>query len=311
MNRMGLAIVSCLLLLGRTPARAQDAVPQGAPLPAATLPEGVAQDGVAAVDEEIEPVADWNMYTGVSVWGLADGRVMPKGDRMAPNGVPYDPLFSLGWTMNIGLKCCPRFYIFTEDRFWAQKPGHGIAPGVIDFSKREFDLDIGGAYNYCGNWEFRTFAYSLNNLNRGKTLEGPWGYKDGVGLENRYYFGGAYSRPVETKYDVARTNFVSIGYLPTKQLIGGDGIEFKPGGFLRAYLTYDILGEKLYAFGDGELIGMQKSFNMKLLNVDLGAASRPFESCNGLEFRMGAENVFDLEVNNTRTFWYFAVRFLF
>ena len=33
------------------------------------------------------------------------------------------------------------------------------------------DLDIGGAWNYWGNLEVRGFAYSLNNLNRGKTKE--------------------------------------------------------------------------------------------------------------------------------------------
>jgi hypothetical protein len=32
-------------------------------------------------------------------------------------------------------------------------------------------------------------AYSLNNLNRGFSLSRPDGYRDGIKIENRYYFG--------------------------------------------------------------------------------------------------------------------------
>jgi hypothetical protein len=37
--------------------------------------------------------------------------------------------------------------------------------------------------------ELRASAYALNNFNRGLSLARPDGYKDGVKIENRYYFG--------------------------------------------------------------------------------------------------------------------------
>lgn len=251
---------------------------------------------------------------GVSVWGLTGAYLFFTGERMAPNGIPYDPLFSLDLDLNLGIDILPRCYLFTNDRFLCQKPGAGITnptQGNLDFSKREIDLIVGMACNYYGNFELRGLAYSMGNINRGVSLERPVGFKDGVGIENRYYFGNEYALPVQTRYDVARTNFVSIGYYPSKEMIGGDHEAFSPGAFARGYLTYEILGVKCYLFGDVELIADRQSFEPKLLNTDLGIASRPFEKVRGLEFRTGADSIFDVDDGIARTLWYIAARFVF
>jgi len=63
--------------------------------------------------------------------------------------------------------------------------------GSFDFSKREFDLTLGLAWNYYSALELRVLGYAFNNLNRGISPISPEGYNDGFGLENRYYFSNA------------------------------------------------------------------------------------------------------------------------
>ena len=126
--------------------------------------------------------------------GVSPGaRLVYAGTRMAPNGVPFDPIFSPTWTSTSGCGRAERLYAFTESRFWGQRTAPGIADPGIDFSKREFDFNFGAAWNYCGAWEARFFAYSLANLNRGNSLAEPFGFKDGIGVENRLYLGATYA----------------------------------------------------------------------------------------------------------------------
>ena len=171
------------------------------------------------------------------VWGLIDVPAYVRGNRMAPNGVPFKPLFGLNIDFNVGLLPHKELYLFAENEFWTQKAAPGItnpSQGQFDFSKREYDLNLGLAWNYWNSLELRAFAYAQNNLNRGVSLASPYGYQDGVGIENRYYFGYA------DIYDLGRLSFVSIGYYPSKSMVTGDGLGFKPGVFARAYVTYDI-----------------------------------------------------------------------
>ena len=74
----------------------------------------------------------------------------------------------------------------------------------------------------------------------------------------------------------ARTPFVSVGYYPTKTMVDGTGVEFKPGAFARAYLTWDLLGDKLYLYADNQFTAA-KPFSPKLFYIDAGVATRPFD----------------------------------
>jgi hypothetical protein len=109
---------------------------------------------------------------------------------------------------------------------------------------------------------------------------------------------------------VARAPFVSIGYFPSKSMVGNDGHEFKPGMFLRAYLTYDLGDWPFYLFGDAQYIS-ERSFHPRLLLFDLGVAARPFHFCPQCEFRIGTENTADVQVHNNQSLLYLSVRYIF
>jgi len=241
------------------------------------------------------------------VWGFAGVDVFASGKKMAPNGQTYYPLGSLFADLNIGFLPQKRLYLFTHGEFWAQKPTSGVTngdQGNFDFSKRQVDLSIGGAWRYYGPLEIRAFAFSYNNLNRGFDLNVPEGYNDGVGVENRYYIFKS------NAYDLPRLNFLSIGYMPSKEITGQDGIFFKPGLFARAYLTYEFVPLKYYVYADTELI-CQSAVNPRLLYLDDGFAARPFNRLNGLEFRVGVNNTIDVQADIARTLVYALFQVIF
>lgn len=226
---------------------------------------------------------------------------------MAPNGQTYYPLGSMFADINIGFLPQKRLYIFAQGEFWAQKPTNGVTnpqQGNFDFSKRQMDLTFGGAWRYYGPLEARVFAFSYNNLNRGWDLNIPSGFNDGVGVENRYYIFKS------NAYDLPRLNFLSIGYMPTKEIAGEDGIIFKPGLFARAYLTYEFVPLKYYVYADTELL-CQQFTNPRLLFFNDGFAARPFNKLDGLEFRVGVFNTVDVQADITRTLVYALVQFVF
>jgi hypothetical protein len=206
-----------------------------------------------------------------------------------------------------------RVYLFSDARFWAEKAAPGVTnanQGVFDFSKRELDLDLGVAWNYSGSWEARVFAYSSNNLNRGTSQVAPSGYTDGFGLENRYYVGKTYASLGTESFDVARAIFFGAGFYPTKNMADGEGLPFKPGPFARAYLTWDLLGEWCYLYSDTTFIATQ-SCTPKLLQLDSGIAVRPFASAPRVEFRLGAENSYDLQRRELDMGVYLSIRLVF
>jgi hypothetical protein len=250
---------------------------------------------------------------GPIAWGVIGLRGYAMGQQMAPNGEEFNPLFSLDTALNLWLWRDEGVYLFSDTRFWGQKAAPGItnsSQGAFDFSKREFDLDVGVAWNYYGNLEGRAFAYSFNNLNRGTSETHPSGYADGVGIEQRWYIGGSYPDLGLPGFDVTRANFVSLGYYPTKDMIDLDGNVFKPGFFARAYLTYDVIDSRLYVYSDTQFIAT-RSFLAKIFDEDAGIALRPFQRIQNVEFRLGSENRWDPQSRELDTSVYVAVRFVF
>ena len=167
-----------------------------------------------------------------SVWGLADLRIIPAGPKTAPNGQEYHPNFSMDLDLNGWLWRSHRLYLFGDARFWGEKPEYGVTnsrDGFFGTSKRQFDLSGGAAWNYAGSWEARVSGYSFNNLNRGTSLVTPAGVKDGCCFENRYYLSPEYGNLGQTGFDVARATFLSVGYYPSKDMEGNDGLDFQPG----------------------------------------------------------------------------------
>jgi hypothetical protein len=275
--------------------------------PAASNPETgekyAPEKSVGEVSEE-----RWRNYW-TDVWGVVWAKAFYTGDRVAPNGVVFSPIFALGMNFNMGILPNQKLYLFTDTVFWGQKPdiSGGITnghQGIFDYSKREFDLSMGFAWNYWGSWEARVFAYSFNNLNRGESPTQPSGYSDGVGLENRYYL------PSTDPYDVAKRSFLSLGYYPSKTMVGGDGQGFSPGLFARAYLTWDLHWWGSYLYGDGQYIGEQ-GVKPRLLNFDGGVGIRPFVKLQNIEFRLGFSESFDVQAIDNHWLGYGALQFLF
>lgn len=277
-----------------------------APAPPSPPPPAPLESDPAPAFSDAEGVFTHRRYWP-EVWGYTGINVFATGNKMAPNGQPYYPLGSLFADLNIGLLPEKRLYIYGQGVFWAQKPSAGVTDGNqgnFDFSKRQMDLTIGAAWRYYGPLEFRAFAFSYNNLNRGFDLNAPEGFNDGVGFENRYYIFKS------NAYDLPRLNFLSLGYMPTKEITGQDGLLFKPGLFARAYLTYEFVPRKYYVYADTELI-CQQFVNPRLLYFDDGFAARPFNSLPGLEFRLGVNNTVDVQVDITRTLVYALVQIIF
>jgi hypothetical protein len=204
------------------------------------------------------------------VLGILGAGGFPYGERMAPNGRAFDPLFALDLDFNVGLLADQRLYLFTTSSFWTERPGSHTNPsqGIFDFSKREWDFSAGLAWNIAGPAELRVFGYALNNLNRGVSVTMPSGYADGVGIEGRLYL------PTPDRYDIAKRGFLAVGYLPSKVLIDANGCEFAPGLFARAYLTYDLPAVRSYLFGDAEAI-TDDDLSLRVLYGDAGLAARP------------------------------------
>jgi hypothetical protein len=317
-------MMACLFgLLGAMPLFAQDtaflrAAPTGSPdnqissLPD-TVPSSLAQTLAAPeVGHQVETSpsqrAPW-----LPVWGLAELRAIPAGPKTAPNGEEYHPNFSMDLDINFWIWRSQGLYLFGDMSLWGEKNEDGVTNGRDGFlgtSKREFDLSGGLAWNYAGPWEARAFGYTDNNLNRGVNLVSPAGFTDGFGLENRYYLSAEYAKLGQPEFDVAKATFLSIGYYPSKDMVGNDGQSFKPGLMLRAYLTYDLWNWPCYVFGDSTYIG-ERSFQPKLMLFDVGLAARPFNCCRQVEFRLGVDNTADFQTHGVQNLWYTSCRFIF
>ncbi len=223
------------------------------------------------------------------VWGVVDAKLFPDAGRMAPNAEPYNPLFSLDGTINIWLWPAHGLYLFGDSRFWGQRGTPGQTHGNFDYTKREFDITVGFAWNYYGFLELRGFAYGYNNLNRGISPIIPEGYNDGTAIEQRWYLSNEYARLGQDGFNISRATFVSIGCYPSKTMTGVDGQYFTPSLFARAYLIWEIPSTASYVFGDFQLICERGPLRPKLFLPDVGVAIVPFETLRMLEFRIGSE----------------------
>jgi hypothetical protein len=315
--RRGMMIAWLLGLLVAMPLSAQETAFQGTvppgspddqlgPVPQTVLPS---QDK-ASTSDEVGPVEALPWQTA---WGLVGLRVIPAGLKEAPNGEEYHPNFSIDLNLNCWVCRSQGLYLFGDMGLWGETGEYGVTngrDGWLGTSKREFDLSGGAAWNYAGAWEARAFGYTQNNLNRGTDLLLPTGFTDGFGLENRYYLSSEYAKLGQTGFDVARATFLSIGYYPSKNMVGNDGRSFEPGLMLRSYLTSDLWNWPCYLFGDATFIS-ERSFRPRLLLFDVGIAARPFSSCRQWEFRLGAENTADFQVHNVENIWYASLRYIF
>lgn len=248
-----------------------------------------------------------------AVFGIIGLRGFFFGDHVASNGVEFRQLFSLDSNFNIWLWRTQGVYAFIDTRFWGQKAAPGITnsnQGAFDFSKREFDLVGGVAWNFCDQWEARLWAYSYNNLNRGDSTVRPSGFNDGMGLECRYYLSDVYRELGTAEYDIARATFVSAGYYPTKDMVDNSGNSFKPGAFIRAYLTFDLLSPRYYLFTDSQFL-TDRMMTPKMIFTDTGLAARPFETLPRLEFRLGTEDFFDLHGGEPEYSGYVSIRYIY
>ncbi len=238
---------------------------------------------------------EWSPGKGKAVWGEVGFSGIPSGERMAPNGVAYEPLFVMDTHFNVGLNADRTLYLFTEDTFWAQEatPGQTNArQGSLDFSKREYDLSLGLGWRYWPHTEVRAFGYSFNNLNRGDSATSPTGYKDGFGVENRFHFGEA-------------DDFVGVGYFITKNMVDQEGLAFKPGLFLKAKLHAPILPGLAAARLEPQLI-CRDNILPKLLDVDAGIDFTPFKR-KDVVLGLGMDTTYDLGKELSRTILYFRV----
>ena len=307
------ALVACVFALVATmPLSAQEAPPPTE----AVLPTCSDEAPTTTCDALILPEPlPWQ-----TAWGVVGLRIFAAGPKVAPNGQEYHPSFSLDLDFNCWVWRTQGIYIFADIRFWNERPENGVTngkdSGALGFSKRQFDLVGGGAWNYWGPCEARFYGYTLNNLNRGIDLVHPAGLNDGFAMENRYYLSQEYAKLGHAGFDVTRADFLSVGYYVTKELVGNDGKLFKPGLMLRASLTYDLGSWPAYAFGDVTYLS-ERSLQAKLLYFDVGLAARPFRlwpimnAWRDWEFRLGVESTADFQVGNVHSLWYASIRYVF
>ena len=280
----------------------------------ATRPTSASTCSNQAATGRAPPTSLWaSSTTPFGVWGAIGASGYFAGQRIAPNGLEYNQLFSIDLDFNIWVQRQYGVYLFTDTSFRAQAATPGVtnaSQGAFDFSKREYDLSGGVAWNYHGPLELRAFAYSYNNLNRGNSKVDPSGYNDGAGIENRFYYTPTYRDLGTPTYDLARSGFVSLGYYPTKTLVDAQGNAFRPGLFAHAYSTYDLYGPRVYVYGDAQLT-CTRSFSPRLLNLDLGVAVRPLVNVPRLELRLGVQGNVDIGNRDNDAAGYGSIRYLF
>lgn len=247
------------------------------------------------------------------VWGLIGARGYPLGDKVAPNGVEFTPVLSLELNTNLWLWSAQRVYFSSDLVFWGQRADPGITnahQGVFDFSKREFDLNVGLAWNYWGRFELRLSAYSANNLNRGDSTVRPAGFSDMTGVENRYYLTEIYDALGTPAFDLSRATFVGVGYYASHDLTDSTGQTYSPGPYLHAFFTQNLYEDVAYFFEDLLLVATT-SCRPKVLQFDLGAGVRPTFLGDRWEFRAGWAGTYDTVTRDLEKMLYFGIRFTY
>src|SRR3954471_20420918 len=54
----------------------------------------------------------------LELWGYAGLQGFFTGERMAPNGVAFNPIFALDSSFNVGILPNQRAYLFIDSKFW-------------------------------------------------------------------------------------------------------------------------------------------------------------------------------------------------
>ena len=241
------------------------------------------------------------------IWGDLGVRGFVPSERVAPNGLVFDPVFESDAHVNLGLLPQKKLYLFVDGDFWAQRAATGVTnskSGNFDFSKREYDFDAGLAWTPINHVELRGAFFSSNNLNRGVSETMADTHQDGALFSARYYFSNA------NVYDTGRLSFVGLGFYPGNNLIGGGGDEFAATLFAQLHMVYELPALRSYFYGDIKVTA-EEALQPRLFNVDVGLAARPFPSFPNFELRLGNEIDADIKDHTTRDLFYGGVRAYF
>jgi hypothetical protein len=296
--KTGRAALLLLALAGAAsaPPEALAQTPSAPACPTPATPAGPPPAGAAPCPPPPAPVA-----TGPTAWGVIGLTPLATGLSAAPNGQIFQPLLSLGSDINYGLLPNKQLYLFLANHFGVQRSATR-GPGV---SQRVFDAAYGVAWNYWDSLELRVFGYALNNLNRGTSFTSPEGFKDGVGIANRYYF------HYPDIYDITRLGFVDVGYYPSQALVGNNGQSFKPSAFAHLYLTESLPTPfTSFLYGGLGLTGQQGA-GLRLLGAGFGIGVRPIADRQNLQFSLGDAVSDDLKAGVVRNYVFGSVQLSF
>ncbi len=215
------------------------------------------------------------------LWGdVGFGFYPTDSDKVAPNGTVYDPMFRIVFDLNLGSNDS---YFFANSAYYAEKPNPGVttnkSQGEFDFTKRQYDFNIGYAFEVQRSLEARFWLYSMSNINRGRDLSDPYGFKDG--------FVGSVRHSFEEFSNVQ--GYTSIGYYFTKELVGTDGHGYSPGLFA------EINANRFLGYG-------VRGFSQITALTEKGGSMHEIDAQLGLEYRMGLKR-------KTRAFFYLETDF--
>ncbi len=197
---------------------------------------------------------------GDAMWGdVGFGFYPTNSQKVAPNGLVYAPMFRLIGDISVGSR---DLYLFVTSAYYTEKPTPGEttnkSQGSFDFTKRQYDFNIGGAFATGEDTEIRFWAYSQSNINRGRDLNKPFGYKDGFASSVRYYLAD----------EVVTHGYMGVGYYFTKELVDTNGDAYTPSFFTEINYTR-LLGSGLHAYGQAVIQG-ERSHGIKEIDTQLG-----------------------------------------
>lgn len=198
---------------------------------------------------------------GDALWGNVGFGLYPmsSSQKVAPNGLVYEPMFRLIGDVNVGSR---DLYLFATSAYYTEKPNPGVttnkSQGSFDFTKRQYDFNLGGAFAAGADIEVRFWAYSQSNINRGIYLDKPSGYKDGFASSLRHYFAD----------EVITHGYIGAGYYFTKELVDTNGQAYTPSFFAEMNFTRP-LGAGFHAYGQVIIQGA-RSEGVREIDTQLG-----------------------------------------
>lgn len=180
--------------------------------------------------------------TGPSnIWGTLGFGIYPTdAQKVAPNGLVYDPLFR--FTADLNVRATEHLKFFFDFAFWAEAPSPGVTTngnqGQFDFTRRQIDFTAGIGYSFSRGYELRLWNYCQCNMNRGIDLNRPSGFKDGTAGSLRYYLDKEWS------FD---PDYLEGGYYFTKELADTRGNPYTPGLFAGGKYTLPVKGHVYFS----------------------------------------------------------------